>query len=339
MKKKHVGILFFVVLMFCFCITKEIFSYTKTKKIHLLLEDKTYRSRAKDTDVACYLKELDIPIYISPNRYFGEDLSKKNKPTLGKSAQCPMCLDKETANIVKLTKKFRITPNKYPYFKKHFIVLSNEHIKQDDFMNTSILEEALKIHKDFSNFSMYFNQYAGNTIEHLHFHLIDEKLPIENKVLNITGLAVEQTWQPYRHMPNALLYYGKDPKTLAKRISSRLYQITKQNLAYNLQCFHHNGHQAIVVWIRRSEPEFIRILPDNWLLTLSAFDLSGAFVIKNTSIYNAQNNTMTVSAWDTVVIHTDILEKHLKYAYQNSIIYASDVFSDVPNFINLSCLY
>ena len=175
---------------------------------------------------------------------------------------CPLCTVSQShkmkypISLVRsiLWRKYLVTPNTFPYFKNHYMILSTDHNngKEGERGTQSITHTDKYVIKDMMLFylligrkgTMFFNGYIGNSQTHFHFHYTTELVPVQYIIYQMNDLDSEilNTKKNnkiilFKHTNkeclNGIVFYG-NYETLSFEIFNFLKTINKKNLLYNI---------------------------------------------------------------------------------------------------------
>lgn len=103
-------------------------------------------------------------------------LEKTEKKTELLSEKCRFCFNKE--EVLHETRFFEILKAKYPYAPQHLIIIPKTHIPSLHFLNDEMFNDLFELIKKTKTkdlcYMANYNYIAGQTLPHLHIHLIGE---------------------------------------------------------------------------------------------------------------------------------------------------------------------
>lgn len=216
--------------------------------------------------------------------------------------KCPLCLNLDTEkssapyNLEKalLWRNYIIKANTFPYFKKHYLLQSPDHIENlnrgiqnDVHTNPLVIEDILEFVKLMKSGTVLFNGYIGNSLTHLHFHYTDTHFPVKRKIksYSINKDQIKTNDQSIINLytdkdnncKNFVLIKGKNPKN---DIYKLLQFINDMKLLYNLLIYIDKDILYTFVFIRKKDTDEL-----NFNLGAAAFGGLVTFSKENLELY------------------------------------------------------
>jgi len=256
-----------------------------SKYYELLTNKKKNRNRVEGIRILGEISNTSIYLKYTPDRKVVNLNKNKNNIDSKLNKKCPLCLLYQSNNKISpinlvrslLWKDYIISPNTYPYFKNHMLILASNHNHGKDGISGSqiILHKNNKILSDMMSLyfllgkkgTMFFNGLIGNSQLHFHFHMTSEDLPIKeilykNNELNFDSFKTKKNNSVLIFKKNnidclnGIIFYG-NYKTLSKEIFNLLKSIDTKKILYNLLFIqnkendYYNENITCIIYLRK----------------------------------------------------------------------------------------
>ena len=196
-----------------------------------------------------------------PDKIAVSTIKNKNNLEYNMKKKCPLCFTTQAHKLIDpinkvrslLWRKYLITPNTFPIFKNHFLIMTTDHIPERNRSTQNILHndkyvlnDMIELYNLFQNKgTLYFNHLIGNSQFHFHFQYTTENIPIKDILYETNELSFEKyetklknniyimSNTKNKNCLNFLLFYGSISK-IGKDMFKFLKIITKQKYIYNI---------------------------------------------------------------------------------------------------------